>query len=82
MLFPPASDRTYQIGRWLHWISAAVFILILVVSDFAAAWAADDSDKRELFNYWHISIGILFFYSLLLRIGWAIVYPGDADGVR
>ena len=69
-----SNDQTYLIGRWLHWIAALVFVVMVIGSDY---WTlqTSNSDERELFYFWHIGVGMLFSLFLLLRIGWMVAYP-------
>lgn len=69
-----SDDATYTFGRWLHWLSAIVFILMVVGTDILAEYTRNSGDRNELY-YWHISIGVLFLYLLFLRIGWVFVFP-------
>lgn len=68
------SDTTYAFGRWLHWLSAIIFIVMVVGTDIWAEYTNNNADREALY-YWHISIGVLFLYLLFLRIGWVFVFP-------
>lgn len=69
-----SNDFAYAFGRWLHWLSAVIFILMVIGTDIWAEFTRNGVD-RDLLYYWHTSIGLLFFYLLFLRIGWVLVFP-------
>ncbi|WP_210397899.1 cytochrome b [Motiliproteus sediminis] len=68
------SERGYKIARFLHWFTAAIFIVMLIATYFAAQWASNSSE-RALVYYWHMSFGVLFLYLLTFRYFGAFVLP-------
>lgn len=74
MSLPLTQDTTYLIGRWLHWLAAFVFLVMLIGTDLWSDYA-DSSDQREVLDYWHIGLGMSFVLLLFFRIGWVIRYP-------
>ncbi len=67
-------ENAYRIGRILHWVTAIVFIVMLVSTDILIEVASNSAERRELF-YWHESFGVAFLYLLFFRFGWVLVYP-------
>lgn len=69
-----SSDSGYRAARILHWLTAAIFILMLVVTAIAVEFTSNSSE-RHLLYYWHMSFGVLFLYLLTFRYFGAWVLP-------
>ncbi len=74
MSLPLSNDTAYSIGRWLHWLAAIIFVVMVVGTDI---WTdlAESSDQREVLDFWHIGLGAAFVILLFFRIGWVVRYP-------
>ncbi|MEH6470128.1 MAG: cytochrome b/b6 domain-containing protein [Halopseudomonas sp.] len=69
-----SNDTSYLIGRWLHWLAAVIFILMVVGTDIWTDFA-ESSDQREVLDFWHVGFGVAFVVLLFFRIGWVVAYP-------
>lgn len=69
-----SKDISYSIGRWLHWLTAIIFLVMVIGTDLWTDFA-DSSDQREVLDFWHIGLGMSFVILLPFRIGWVIRYP-------
>ena len=69
-----SKDTAYIIGRWLHWLAAVLFLMMVVGTDIWTSYA-ESREQREVLDYWHISLGSIFVILLFFRIGWVILYP-------
>ena len=58
----------------LHWLTAAIFMLMLVVTAIAAERTSNSAERHELY-YWHMSFGVLFLYLLTFRYFGAWILP-------
>ncbi|HEY5717169.1 MAG TPA: cytochrome b/b6 domain-containing protein, partial [Motiliproteus sp.] len=59
-------DAGYRAARVLHWVTAAIFMLMLVITTVAAELTSNSAERHELY-YWHMSFGVLFLYLLTFR---------------
>ena len=68
MQFTNDSSRYGSVSQWLHWVTAALVIVLLVMGD-AFDVEADESRGGALY-FWHSSLGVLVFILAVARIGW------------
>jgi cytochrome b561 len=55
-------------ARWLHWITAALIVVIAVLGVWMKSFEpADQAFKLQLYN-WHESFGILVFLLVIVRL--------------
>lgn len=69
-----STDAGYRAARVLHWLTAAIFMLMLVITTLAAEMASNSAERQEI-HYWHMSFGVLFLYLLTFRYFGAWVLP-------
>ena len=67
MQFTNDSSRYGSVSQWLHWTTAALVIVLLVMGN-AFDIEADEPDSALFF--WHSSLGVLVLILAVARIGW------------
>ena len=63
------TSRYGSVSQWLHWTTAALVVLLLVMGN-AFDMEADEAGSTLFF--WHSSLGVLVFILVAARIGWLL----------
>jgi cytochrome b561 len=67
---PPAG--TYDaVQRWLHWLTAILFLAAVAIGFYASLQTPGTSPRRELLEV-HKSLGITIFFLALLRLAYRL----------
>lgn len=66
------AERYDVAARWLHWITVALVVILVVTGK--SGIEADEPGSRSFF--WHSSLGVLLALVVVGRIGWALLHPG------
>lgn len=81
MALKSSPDRYGTVAIWMHWLSAAL-ILVLLATGFRAAYALDIESKAALLRI-HVPVAVAVLVLTLARIGWWLGYdhkPEPIDG--
>lgn len=71
------SERYSAPARILHWVSAAIIILLVVVGIYMTGLAEDDPSRRQIYGM-HKSFGVLSILLLIARFVWLRLRPAPA----
>ncbi|MBS0388973.1 MAG: cytochrome b [Proteobacteria bacterium] len=67
-------ERYDATARWLHWLTVALIIVLVVTGEIGID--AEHPGSRGFF--WHSSLGVLVALLAAARIIWALIHPGPA----
>lgn len=67
MQFTNESSRYGSVSQWLHWTTAALVIVLLVMGN---AFDIETDEPGSALFFWHSSLGVLVFLLAAARIGW------------
>lgn len=67
MQFTNDSSRYGSVSQSLHWVTAALVIVLLVMGN---VFDIETDDPRSALFFWHSSLGVLVFILAVARIGW------------
>lgn len=65
-------SRYGSIGQWLHWTTAALVIVLLVMGN---VFDMEADEPGSMLFFWHSSLGVLVFLLAGIRVLWLLVSP-------
>jgi cytochrome b561 len=69
MQFTNDTSRYGWVSQWLHWTTAALVIVLLVMGN---AFEIETDEPGSALFFWHASLGVLVFILAAARIGWLL----------
>lgn len=63
------ATRYGAISQWLHWTTAALVIVLLLMSN---VFDMEADEPGSILFFWHSSLGVLVFILAALRVGWLL----------
>lgn len=61
------TSRYGSVSQWLHWTTAALVVVLLVMGN---AFDMEADEPGSALYFWHSSLGVLVFLLAAARIGW------------
>lgn len=63
------TSRYGSVSQWLHWTTAALIVVLLVMGN---AFDMEADEPGSALFFWHSSLGVLVFILAVARIGWLL----------